>query len=215
MIIRLFWVCLLLSLSWSKLAAEPSLRVVGLFADAALVEVDGQRTLLKKSNEPINGLRLISATAKEAEIEIAGKVKKFTLDQGIAGSYQRPRSAKVVIAKDNYDRYLTTGSINGLPVTLLVDTGATAIAMNRTDAERLGIDFRLQGSMGQAITASGVTRTYQVVLEKVKVGEIELKQVEAAIIDGEYPKTILLGMSFLQHVDMHESKGTLELTKDY
>lgn len=215
MIIRSFCFCLLLGLSLSNLFALPNLKVVGLFSDAALVEIDGQRKLLKKSDIAEQGVRLIKATANYAELEVNGVVNRYTLDQGISTNYEKPRFAKVLVAKDQHDRYLTTGSINGLPVQLLVDTGATSIAMNSQTAKRLGIDYRLVGEMGQAVTASGITRSYKIMLGRVKVGDIELKQVEAAVIDGDFPKITLLGMSFLGRVTLQERRGLLELVKEY
>ena len=108
--------------------------------------------------------------------------------------------------------YRVVGSINGFPVRFLVDTGASSIAMNSAQARRLGIDYRVEGKPGMASTASGVVRSYGVVLDRVKVGDIELRNVRAEIIDGSHPQQVLLGMTFLSRVDMAREGQMLELT---
>ena len=189
-------------------------KVVGLFKNAAIVQVAGKQVMLKKGVLK-KGILLVSADAESAVIKYQGAEKRYYLQTSIGGTYVKPTFGEVIIAKDRQRRYFTAGSINGQPVGFIVDTGATSVAMSGNQATKLGIDYRLVGREGQAVTASGVTRSYSLKLKRVKVGNIELKEVDAAVIDGDFPKVILLGMSFLERVEMSEENGVMRLKKNY
>ena len=92
-----------------------------------------------------------------------------------------------------------------------MDTGATSIAMNSQVAARLGIDYKRIGKQGVSQTASGLVRTYNLKLAKVQVGEITMHNVDAGIIEGNFPTETLLGMSFLGQLDMKREGEKLEL----
>lgn len=111
--------------------------------------------------------------------------------------------------------YSVAGSVNNQPVNFLVDTGATWVAMNSATARRLGIDFRYKGTQGWVNTANGPAKTYKVMLDRVRVGEIELSNVEGAVLDGSSPHEILLGMSFLNRVEMQRQGELLLLRKKW
>ena len=111
--------------------------------------------------------------------------------------------------------FQTTGSINGLPVQFLVDTGASSVAMNSAEARRLGIDYRVVGEETRVATASGIESAYAVNLERVKVGEIQLHNVAGVVIDGAQPQQVLLGMSFLGQLDMNNEGTVMTLRKKY
>jgi aspartyl protease family protein len=111
--------------------------------------------------------------------------------------------------------YTTVGSINGLPVPFLVDTGATQVALNSAQARRLGIDYRVTGTETSVTTASGVERAWRVNLDSVKVGDLELRNVGAVVIDGPQPETALLGMSYLGRLEITNSGQLMTLKKKY
>jgi len=97
-------------------------------------------------------------------------------------------------------------------VNFLVDTGATNIAMNEIVAGRLGIDFRYSGTPTRVSTASGIAPAHNVTLASVRVGDIELKNIRATVLEGQYPREVLLGMSFLSRVEL-ERKGKLTILR--
>jgi len=107
------------------------------------------------------------------------------------------------------------GSINGYPVKFIVDTGATLVSMSGREAKRLGIDYRVTGRRGQSSTASGITEIFTVTLDRVKVGDIELRNVGGAVHDGDFPPATLLGMSFLSRLNMRQDGQALELELKY
>jgi aspartyl protease family protein len=96
---------------------------------------------------------------------------------------------------------------------MLVDTGATMIALSASDAVRLGIDYR-KGQPGMVSTANGSAPVYLVKLDTVKIGNIELNQVDALIQENGLPFA-LLGMSFLNRTEMRREGEQMTLTKRY
>lgn len=109
--------------------------------------------------------------------------------------------------------YITTGSINKFSVRFMVDTGATWVAMSTADAKRIGINY-YRGTTGYAGTASGTTKIYKVNLDTVKVGNIVLHNVAAAVIP-RLSGPILLGNSFLKRVEIQRSKRVMILKKKF
>ncbi|OQX44971.1 MAG: aspartyl protease, partial [Candidatus Sedimenticola endophacoides] len=111
--------------------------------------------------------------------------------------------------------YHTVGSINGRLSDMLVDTGASAVAMSEVEARRLGVGYRVTGEPIAVNTASGVSQGYAVTLDRVRVGEIELVNVPAIVIQGSSPQQVLLGMSFLGRVEMRHQGSVLLLREKY
>ena len=190
--------------------------VLGLFKDKAIINIDGKQRVVRAGETTPEGVKLISANSEQAVIEIEGTAATYKLGSHIGSQYAAPaRKASVQIWPDSRGMYNAVGSINGYPVNFLVDTGATLIAMNRNQARRLGLDYLVDGTPSYAATASGVVATYHVTLERVKVGDISLTGVAAAVIDGDFPVDVLLGNSFLNRLDMSRDGTMLELRKKF
>jgi aspartyl protease family protein len=188
--------------------------VLGLFKDKAIVEIDGRKRSLTAGAMSPEGVRLIAANSSEALIEVNGKRGTYTLGTHIGSAYASVSpQATVQIWPDATGMYTVEGNINQFPIKFLVDTGASTVAMNKHQAKRLGLDYKLNSVEGKASTASGIARAYYLTLKKVRVGEIELKEVPAVVIDGDFPLVSLLGMSFLNRVDMMRNGRMLELRK--
>jgi len=99
--------------------------------------------------------------------------------------------------------YFVDAMVNYEEIRFLVDTGASMIALNRADAERLGIDLASLDYRYQAKTANGVARVAHVVLDEIMVGDITFEKIPAAVVDGEMDVS-LLGMSFLKRLSSFE-----------
>ena len=196
-------------------AAAPRVTVVGLFKDTAVVMIDGERRLLHRGDTSPEGVKLISATSKEAVLEVDGEQKRYGLGGQIGANYSRPEQPRVRIWPTANQMYLVVGSINGFPINFIVDTGATLVSMSGREARRLGIDYRAVGTPGMYSTASGLDKIYVVRLDRVKIGEIELRNVQAAIHEGDFPPATLLGMSFLSRLTMRQDGQVLELQKKF
>ena len=196
-------------------AAVDSVTVVGLFKDKAIVEIDGKRRLLRVGDTSPEGVTLVSASSDGAVLEIDGVQSSHGLGTQIGSSYERPTQPAVRIWPTPNQMYAIIGSINGYPVNFIVDTGATLVSMSGREAKRLGIDFRVEGQESLSSTASGVDRIYIVTLDRVKIGDIELRNVTGAVHAGDFPPVVLLGMSFLSRLDMQRDGEVLELKKKY
>ncbi len=195
--------------------AVESVVVMGLFKDRAIVTIDGTQRVLVTGEASPEGVMLIAADSEAAVLEIDGERSTYSLGSHIGGAYTAPKQAEVQLWPDRGGMYLTPGVINGIPVDFLVDTGATLVAMNSVQAKRLGVDYRLRGKPAQVSTASGVSPAFYVDLEAVKVGEVQLRNVGAVVIEGNYPEKVLLGMSFLGRLDMRREGDLMVLRKKF
>lgn len=192
-------------------AAAPRLSVVALFNGKAMVEIDGRRHLLAVGQTTPEGVRLISASTKAAVLEVDGQRQTLGLSSSVGGRYAAPSRREVHVSRDPRGVFTTAGSVNGVPVSFLVDTGATAVVLNANDATRAGIDYQRQGVRVGVRTASGSTSGYEVALGRVSVGDISLSGVRAVVLEGDSPAMPLLGMSFLGRLKMRHEGALLVL----
>lgn len=205
-------VCIYSVASW----AIKDIHVVALFKDRAIVMIDGKQRLLRTGDSSPEGVKLVSADSVGAVFEYQGRTLERQLDGRVHAAAESPKGHDdVLVFRDKWGMFKTVGSINGLPVKFLVDTGASSVAMNSAQARRLGVDFRVQGEPIYVSTASDVTQAYQLKLDVVKVGSIQLRNVTAVVMDGAQPTDVLLGMSFLGHVEMINKSDKLILRRKY
>jgi len=197
--------------------AEDEINVVGLSSGKAVVQVNNslKPRVLRDGDQLPGGIKLIKATPESALFEINGKRRSLTLGNNQISNARSSfnASSSVTLVADSRGQFMTTGSINGAVIQMLVDTGATFVALGVADARRMGINY-LQGERAMSRTANGMARVYKVKLESVKVGDISLTNVDATIHESEMPFA-LLGMSFLNRVAMRREGTDLTLTKRY
>ncbi|MBU2979395.1 TIGR02281 family clan AA aspartic protease [Alteromonas sp. C1M14] len=105
---------------------------------------------------------------------------------------------EVRLKQNRAGHYVTAGTINGVPVEFLVDTGATDVAIPAHMQNKLGL--QVQGS-GLAQTANGVVRVSRTTLDSVTIGDIEVRNVRANLNPGMNDNQILLGMSVLTQLE--------------
>lgn len=197
------------SLGTSALAVE-KLRVLALFKDKAILEIDGARRVLATGQVSPEGVKLLSANSDEAVVELDGRREVLALSV-IVGRAAPAAPAQVTLYANGAFFY-ADGSIDGHAVRFLVDTGANTVALNSALARRLGIDYT-KGQAGIATTASGYARVYGIKLRTVKIGDIVLHDVDAGVIDGPQPEYPLLGMSFLGALEMRRDGPRMDLIK--
>lgn len=207
------------SLVWGLLVSAQvyalDVNIVGLTEGKAVVSINhGKARTLKAGETTPEGVKLVSATSDAAVFEINGKREVLTMGQSIAGNFASPGAQSVTLAADTRGHFVSTASINGGSVQVLVDTGATLIAMNQSEARRLGVNF-LKGQKGYSQTASGIVSVHRVKLDAVKLGDIVLNNVDASVHEGDGPPIVLLGMSFLSRVEMKHEGDRLILTKRF
>lgn len=192
--------------------AETQVQVVGLFPNAAVLLVDGQRKLVKAGQTGPGGVKVLSADSKGTVLLVDGVQRTYGLSREYnQGGMAVPQKTQASITKGVGGHFWVAGSIEGHPVQFLVDTGATSVAMNEGQARRLGIDYRVVGTPMVAGTAGGNVRGWRIRLDSVKVAGLEVLGVEAAVLEGDSPTEVLLGMSFLSRVRWREDNGVLLL----
>lgn len=108
--------------------------------------------------------------------------------------------------------YYARAEINGRPLDVMVDTGASMVALTYEDAERAGLRLKPADFTAQVSTANGTAAVAPVTLDRVSIGRITVRDVRAAVSErGRLEKT-LLGMSFLSRLDRVDiSAGRLTL----
>ncbi len=202
---------LLACLSLNTLAADVRINIQALFKDQIMVNINGKSRLLKVGETSPEGVKLIRSDSMDATLEIDGEQWVYSLGGRIVNEGPTEREHySVRIGRDQNGAYQTEGWINNYPVQLIVDTGATTVAMNENQATALGLSY--QGApTGMAETAGGVVKVYAVRLDSIRVGEIVLNNVQAAVLEGRFPVKVLLGMSFLSRLELRQSENFMEL----
>lgn len=121
-------------------------------------------------------------------------------------------AATVVIDAGPSGHFLTTADVNGTPVKVMVDTGATTVALTWEDAEKAGIRVRPSDFTGRVRTANGTAGVAPVTIDHITIGAITLHDVEATVSEKGRLATTLLGMTFLSRLARFEiSRGRLAL----
>jgi aspartyl protease family protein len=190
-----------------------SVALAGRMGDKALLVIDGKPRMVAVG-QSADGAKLLRWMGENAEVEIPGGKRSLSVGGTPAqvGGTPTPAAAReVVIAAGPGGHFTAAGSINGKAVNFMVDTGATLVSLGRADAERLGID--LSGARaGMSQTANGAVPMFIVTLNSVRVGELELTNVGAAVMPMPMPM-ILLGNSFLSRTQMRRENDVMRLEK--
>ncbi len=204
-----------LSLLLVGAADAADVNVIGLFPNKAVVVIDGGAPrVLSVGQKPVEGVTLISTDRESATLNIDGQRKTLRIGQHQAGPPPTSSSQSATLTADPRGHFLIDGQINGGSVRFLVDTGATTIALSSGDATRLGIDYR-KGRPGMMGTANGVATAYALKLDTVRVGDIVLNNVDAAVLEGNPMPFALLGMSFLNRMEMKREGQTMVLIRRF
>jgi aspartyl protease family protein len=196
-------------------AAEVNLN--GVVGNRALIVVDGGKPRWMTTGETSpDGIKLISVSGESAVLETGGRRETVTMGQGarLSGSATGSGGRSVVLTADSGGHFFATGAINGGSVRFLVDTGASFISMNSSEAKRLGIDY-LKGERSFSSTANGVVPTYRVKLDEVRLGDVTLNNVDGMVHANNALPIVLLGMSFLNRMEMKRDGEKMTLTRRY
>ena len=194
-------------------AAATDVRLVGVFpGKAAVLEIDSSAPTTVRIGSTKQGVTVLSADEARAQIEVGGKRRTLLLEQ-YANSASRDTRQKVTLAADLAGHFYADGQVNGGSVRFLVDTGATMVALPAKIADRLGIEYE-KGQRGLIQTANGPTVAYRIKLDEVRLGGIALQNVDAVVI-AHGLGIALLGMSFLNRVEMQRDGQSMVLTRRY
>ncbi len=208
---------LFLSLCAGATAADVNLN--GIVGNKALLVIDsGKPRWLAVGESSPQGIKLISISGDTVVVEAGGKRESLKmgeshrLNAGAAAAAAGGRSVK--LNPDGRGHFVTVGQINGQTVRFLVDTGASFISLSSSEARRLGINY-LAGERAAVSTANGVVRSYKVKLDEVRVGDVTLNNVDGMVHADDSLPVILLGMSFLNRMDMSRDGEQMVLKKRF
>jgi clan AA aspartic protease (TIGR02281 family) len=156
---------------------------------------------------------LIYAVVGQRALWIAQDSAKPAAEASPAPAEAQPQVAinTLVYHANRQGHVLLDAVVNGTPVRFMVDTGATLVALTLKDAAAAGIARYQLDYSGRASTASGEARFAPVRLREVRLGQLAIDDVPAAVIENL--GTSLLGMSFLKRMQSYEMRdGTLTIT---
>lgn len=207
-LLNVLLICTCVFLSVTAIAAK-KIHLQGLFSNKAVINIDGQNRVLSIGQTSPEGVTLVSIDQDKATLKFDNVTRQYGMDTEVGMNYRIPKFVEETYYADDKGMFLVIGTINSLTVRFLIDTGATTISMNRSQAAQLGIHYRLNGKVTGVSTASGYVKAYRVRLKSVSLGEIIQKNVEALVIDGRHPGPILLGMSFLGNLKVEKTANTL------
>ncbi len=198
-------------------AAAADINVVGLTAGKAVVSIDGgkPRTLAIGQATP-EGVKLLAATSESAVFEVDGERRTLAVGQGaaVANTSATRGGDTVTLYADSRGHFVTTGVVNGVSLRFLVDTGASSVVLSSTDARQAGVNYQA-GTRVLTQTANGVVPVYTVKIDTLRIGDITLNNVDAAVIEGDKLPIALLGMSVLNRMEMKRDGMTLTLIRRY
>lgn len=187
--------------------------LAGIMGSKAMLMVNGGEPQAVPVGQSLDGVKVLSIQGDQIMVEIGGKKRPLRVGQHAIGVSNGDGSDKIVMTADVQGHFYTTGTVNGTSVRFVVDTGATSIALGPSDARRIGLDLR-QGQRGMTSTANGQVVVTRIPLDTVKLGGITLHNVEAVVLPTEMP-VALLGMSFLNRMEMQRDGSTMTLKKRF
>jgi aspartyl protease family protein len=197
----------------SVAASAQTVSLSGSMGDKALLVINGTpRTLAAGTS--FQNVKVISVAPGEAVVEMDGKRSTLTLggaQVNLGRGDSEGSGSRIVLTAGSGGHFVTGGSINGKAVSFMVDTGASMVAMSESDAERIGLKYK-GGERGIANTANGQVPVYRVNLTTVRVGDVQVYNVDAMVVPMPMPN-ILLGNSFLTRFQMKRENDVLTLER--
>jgi aspartyl protease family protein len=197
-------------------AEAADISLIGVFAGrGAVLVIDGGAPQSLKIGQRSGTVTLVSVDKSSAVIEEAGQRRTLGIGQHLVTAGQGgSKAAQITLQADGSGHFVSEGAVNGAATRFLVDTGATVVALSGKDARQMGIDFT-SGEKAIAMTANGPVPVYRIKLDSVKLGSIELLNVDAMVLDGGGLTQPLLGMSFLNRLEMRRDGDSMTLKRRY
>lgn len=197
--------------------------VTGTFGDKALISINSAPARVVATGGQLDGVTVISVRGDRVTIEVEGQ--RRTLGVGLGDAFTSRRAAPgkaaeasgrggMVLTADARGQFSTQVEVNGVSSSFLVDTGASVVTLSSSLAKRANIDLERATPISIS-TANGHARAYRVVLNTVKVGNLSAHLVEAVVVEDAKLPFALLGMSFLNRMDMHREGDSLTLLQRY
>lgn len=207
----------LLILLAAAVAHSQSITLSGMVGSKALLIVDGSAPKIVAAGEDFKGVKVISTQGDTAVLMVDGKRLNVRVGDAPASvgaqAGSKSSGSKIVLTAGDGGHFLAAGSINGKSVQFMVDTGATTVAMGSAEAKRMGIDYAA-GKPVRMNTANGQALGYLLTLNSVRIGDVEVQNVEAIVSQQAMPY-VLLGNSFLTRFSMRRDNDQMVLERRF
>lgn len=187
------------------------IQVVGLFKNMAVLNINDHRTVMHVGDKRQGSVRLLAANSEKALFEIKGRRIELSLSDNNSIRTDLPSSGggqAQLIA--NGGLYTVSGVVNGRAAEFVVDTGANYVTMTPQQAQQLHLNFR-NGKTITMNTANGRATAHIFTIKSLRIGGIEVHNVDGAVMKNLSSSKILLGMSFLNQVEMKHGAGYMVL----
>lgn len=202
-------------------AAQTSVTISGVMGDKALLSVNGAAPKVVRPGESVGGVRLVGVRPQGVEVVVDGRHHVQAIGHGVhapmavmGADGAMATGGRVVLTADGRGHFTANGTVNGLPVRFMVDTGASLVSLPSTIARQAGVSLT-SASTVVINTANGRARAQRVVINSLKLGQISANLVEALVVEDTALSQPLLGMSFLNRTNMLREGDTLVLTQRY
>lgn len=192
-----------------------SVMLTGTIGNRAILIVDGAAPRTVAAGEKLGSVKVVSVQGDQAVVEVGGQRTTLRMDQpaSVGGGGGVATGSRIVLPASSGGHFMTAGAINGRSVNFMVDTGATLVSISAADALRIGLDYK-KSSPVQINTANGVGRAFRVRLNTVRVGDVEVYDVDALVSEQPMPY-VLLGNSFINRFSMQREGDQMVLQKRY
>lgn len=195
----------------SAAAAAQTLAMAGSMGRRAVLVIDGHAAVVSEGSL-LAGVRVRRVEPTRIEVETARGPRVVALggSQVSVGSAGALPPAPTLVLNAAPDRlYRAEALLNGAAMHAVVDTGASLVSLSLLQSHRLGLDLS-QAPRTRVQTANGELAGWRVMLERVQLGRLEARRVEAVVIDTDLPY-VLLGNSFLGRFRLQWQEGRLQL----
>ncbi len=210
---------LLILLAWLALTQAQAQTVVlsGILGDKALLVVNGSPPKSVAVGQTHQGVKVMAVATGQAVVEIGGSRQTLRLGEGpvhaAPGAAESGDRRRIVLHASSNGHFRTQGQINGKTVNFIVDTGASVVSMSVTEADAIGLPYK-SGQTVQVSTANGVTVGWRIRLATVRLGSVDIYDVEALVTPAPMPY-VLLGNSYLTRFQMSRTNDQLVLEQRY
>ena len=196
-------------------ALAQSVVLTGILGSKALLLVDGKAPRGVAPGETYSGVKVLSVAGESVVVDVAGQ--RVTLKMGDSPTQVGARApaggSRIVLTADSRGHFVTAGRINNQAMQFMVDTGASVIAMSAAEADRMGIDYRKGQPVGMN-TANGAVQGYRIRLATVRIGDVQLTELEAVVTPASMTY-VLLGNNFLTQFQMSRINDQMVLERRY
>ena len=162
-------------------------------------------TMLQRNREPARPLLIPYADDATA---LAGERERSPWYRSLNGEWLfHYAESTALVPADQRGHFVASFRINGRPFEAIVDTGATAVALNMGTARRAGISVNPGDFIHEVDTANGKARAALEKIPDISIGRIVLRDVQAVVLEDRALRTNLIGMTFLQRLAKYKVEG--------